>query len=177
MPDHDENNIPDEFGAGKTESWDDEDVPFRLPRADDEDDETPAYVPPARRPAPRVSPEEEEDDAPLPPKPRSRDPHDLPTMPIPREPGSPDPRQTLPGTGGLDPNPDGPAGCAPVTGLHAAARARPRAGGPAGAARAAPPYPGLFARLFHRTRQPDRDLLRWDDTGRAGTQRHARHAA
>ncbi|NDJ61877.1 MAG: hypothetical protein GYB67_12175 [Chloroflexi bacterium] len=36
----------------------------------------------------------------------ARDPQKIPTMPIPREPGTPDPKQTLPGSGGLDPNPD-----------------------------------------------------------------------
>ncbi len=34
--------------------------------------------------------------------------HDMPTMPVPREPGVPDPKKTLPGSGGLDPNPDFP---------------------------------------------------------------------
>src|SRR5262249_42969615 len=36
------------------------------------------------------------------------DKHDLPTMPMPAEPGASDPKKTLPGSGGLDPNPDFP---------------------------------------------------------------------
>ena len=111
MPDHNDKRTPDDHNAGGTGGWDD-DVPFHLPRAGDEDDDTIAYG----RPVPPVSPEEEDvplddDETPLEnrraaaPPPR-RDPHDLPTMPIPREPGAADPRQTLPGTGGLDPNPD-----------------------------------------------------------------------
>lgn len=40
---------------------------------------------------------------------RRNDPHLMVTMPIFREPNTPDPKITLPGTGGLDPNPDMPA--------------------------------------------------------------------
>jgi penicillin-binding protein 1C len=44
--------------------------------------------------------------------------HERPTMPVPREPGVPDPRKTLPGTGGLDPNPDFPRHSADYTIRH-----------------------------------------------------------
>ena len=37
---------------------------------------------------------------------RQRSASNMPTMPIPREPGVPDYNQTLPGSGGMDPNPD-----------------------------------------------------------------------
>ncbi|MBZ0299124.1 MAG: hypothetical protein K8J31_05255, partial [Anaerolineae bacterium] len=75
----------------------DEDVPFHLPllHEDDEDDDT-DDLPPMLKPQPR---KEEIWDP-------QRDRHNMPTMPIPREPGSPDPKQTLAGSGGMDPNPD-----------------------------------------------------------------------
>lgn len=63
----------------------DDDVPFHLPMADDArpvqpDDDT--DVPDVTAPTT------------IPPKP-SRSPHEMPTMPIPREPGKPDPKQTV----------------------------------------------------------------------------------
>ncbi len=118
MPDHDSKHTSDEFSGDRDAAWDDHDVPFRLPRTDDEDTDTPAYPLPGKQAARPASPTQEDaplddDETPLEippvvvrPRPSQRDPHDLPTMPIPREPGAPDPRQTLPGTGGLDPNPD-----------------------------------------------------------------------
>ena len=65
----------------------DDDIPFRLPPADE--GET----------VPKRSERGELWD-------RQRDLNNMPTMPIPREPGSVDPKQTLPGSGGMDPNPD-----------------------------------------------------------------------
>jgi penicillin-binding protein 1C len=76
----------------------DDDVPFHLPMIDE------------------VNGEDDTDDLPAPllkhqPRPedlwdKKRDAHHMPTMPIPREPGSADPKKTLQGSGGLDPNPD-----------------------------------------------------------------------
>ncbi|MCA9893220.1 MAG: transglycosylase domain-containing protein [Anaerolineae bacterium] len=60
----------------------DSDVPFHLPQAHD------------NQPHPQSE---------------RNDPHKMLTMPMFNEPGRTDPRQTLPGTGGLDPNPDMPA--------------------------------------------------------------------
>jgi hypothetical protein len=65
----------------------DDDIPFHLPM-DGEDDETP------------------DADVPLNTWDKKRDAHNMPTMPIPREPGTPDYKKTLAGSGGLDPNPD-----------------------------------------------------------------------
>jgi penicillin-binding protein 1C len=74
----------------ESESHDD-DVPFHLPINDD-------------------SPEDglpvEPDDTDLWDPAHPQDARNMPTMPIPREPGVPDPKVTLPGSGGLDPNPD-----------------------------------------------------------------------
>ncbi len=111
MPDNDDKRTPEEFNAGGAQPWDD-DVPFHLPRADDEDDDTIAYGQPAAPASPAAEDVPLDDDetpleSPLSAAPPRRRPHDLPTMPIPRAPGAAeDPRQTLPGTGGLDPNPD-----------------------------------------------------------------------
>jgi penicillin-binding protein 1C len=58
-----------------------EDIPFHLPKMNDSDADQPTFNP-------------------------RHDPHGMQTMPHFREPGVPDPRETLPGTGGLDPNPD-----------------------------------------------------------------------
>ena len=73
----------------------DDDVPFRLPKVEDivegkiiDDDETDD-----------MPPVQEADIA------AGRDRHEMPTMPIPREPGTRDPRQTLDGSGGMDPQP------------------------------------------------------------------------
>lgn len=66
----------------------DDDIPFKLPRLEDDS--------PEHEPTDRMSATERDDDR----------PYNLPTMPIPREPGVPDPKQTLVGSGGLDPNPD-----------------------------------------------------------------------
>ncbi len=86
--------MPDEYDQEYTEYDDsengsDDDVPFHLPPVEDNSDselesteqtEIPAWKP--------------------------HEAHNMPTMPIPREPGSPDPKKTLPGTEGMDPNPD-----------------------------------------------------------------------
>src|SRR5262245_53199131 len=92
--------MPDERDPGfvpelpESEVPDDEDIPFRLPLSSDLDDT-----------------DLEETEA----EPNSSDVWDsanpvdagnMPTMPIPLEPGTPDPRKTLPGSGGMDPNPD-----------------------------------------------------------------------
>lgn len=83
----------------------DDDVPFHLPKVeeleqDGEVDEVDEYD------------DDETDDMPaVAAKPaEGRDSHNMPTMPIPREPGVADPKQTLPGSGGMDPNPDFNAG-------------------------------------------------------------------
>ncbi|MEO1443235.1 MAG: hypothetical protein AAFV33_22730, partial [Chloroflexota bacterium] len=71
----------------------DDDVPFHLPKADDYDDyaapdedtgDMPAYTAPSQSIL---------DDAPR------RDAHNMPTMPIPREPGMPNPNKTVTSTG------------------------------------------------------------------------------
>jgi len=94
---------------------------YKLP--DDEDTDETEVVPPSRpvdaeyTPAERRRPVNPDDDVPfhLPkdgeeaapkPEPRKRDAQNMPTMPIPREPGSTDYKKTLPGSGGFDPNPD-----------------------------------------------------------------------
>lgn len=59
---------------------DDDDVPFKLPRLAQSSSQ--------------------------PTRDMRRDEHGMITMPVFKEPGVPDPRQTLPGSGGLDPNPD-----------------------------------------------------------------------
>ena len=70
---------------------DDHDIPFKLPLSEDapeqlvDDDKGATDVWDAANPV---------------------DARNMPTMPIPREPGVPDPKKTLPGSGGLDPNPD-----------------------------------------------------------------------
>lgn len=86
----------DEFPENSSGSLDD-DVPFRLPPDDalEDNDETPLEQ---NRPGMKPSQSDLWD--------RERDAHNMPTMPIPREPGTPDYKKTLPGTGGLDPNPD-----------------------------------------------------------------------
>ncbi len=69
------------------------DIPFHLPMVediDDGDDETDDM--PAVDPATIWE--------------QKRDLNNMPTMPIPREPGTPDHKKTLPGSGGMDPNPD-----------------------------------------------------------------------
>lgn len=76
------------------------------------DDDTDEYRPPARPIVPLS-----DDDVPfkLPladdsaPIDKRNDPHLMVTMPVFKEPGVPDPKQTLTGSGGLDPNPDMPA--------------------------------------------------------------------
>lgn len=77
----------------------DDDVPFHLPMVGeeaDDDDETDDM------PAVQVKPQPRTDEI----WDKQRDRHHMPTMPIPREPGTPDPKRTLAGTGGMDPNPD-----------------------------------------------------------------------
>ncbi len=70
-----------------------DDVPFKLPLAED-------YVPDEDETADWPAVDENDPAGPLPIDPRQ------PTRPIFREPGQPDPKATLPGSGGLDPNPD-----------------------------------------------------------------------
>lgn len=71
-----------------------DDVPFHLPMNDELD----AAAPP--------QPEIEPDTSSIWDQRNPADQRNMPTMPIPREPGVPDPKATLPGSGGLDPNPD-----------------------------------------------------------------------
>jgi penicillin-binding protein 1C len=75
----------------------DDDVPFHLPMVgeEEEDDDETGDIPLLSH-----IPTEEEKFGGVRPK------HEMPTMPIPREPGSTDPKKTLQGSGGLDPNPD-----------------------------------------------------------------------
>ncbi|MBL8117260.1 MAG: transglycosylase domain-containing protein [Anaerolineae bacterium] len=83
----DPREVPEEF----PERPEDDDIPFHLPWSDElEETQKDAGVS-----------EKKIWDASHP-----ADARNMPTMPIPREPGVPDPRQTLPGSGGLDPNPD-----------------------------------------------------------------------
>ncbi len=88
MPDEHDSRLPDEVPEERPE---DDDVPFHLPFSDEIDDT--------------------QHDAPVEDKPlwnadNPMDARNMPTMPIPREPGVPDPNKTLVGSGGLDPNPD-----------------------------------------------------------------------
>jgi membrane peptidoglycan carboxypeptidase len=87
--------MPERFPDDERSQEFDDDVPFHLPLADNarpeaDDDET--------------------DDMPVTQAGQvwkaERDLNNMPTMPIPREPGSPDPNKTLVGSGGMDPNPD-----------------------------------------------------------------------
>jgi hypothetical protein len=66
---------------------DDTDLPFRLPKVNSDEDTDDIDVVQPDAASPHGS-------------------HNMPTMPIFREPGVPDYKQTLPGSGGLDPNPD-----------------------------------------------------------------------
>lgn len=70
----------------------DEDVPFKIPKADSQPE--PTQIEQVVKPDAVWNPQ------------HPVDARNMPTMPIPREPGAPDPRKTLPGSGGLDPNPD-----------------------------------------------------------------------
>jgi penicillin-binding protein 1C len=82
------NTIPDDpEPSGDT----DNDVPFRLPMNDD-------------LPLDEAADDKEHTDVWDPAHPV--DARNMPTMPIPREPGVPDHKKTLAGSGGLDPNPD-----------------------------------------------------------------------
>jgi penicillin-binding protein 1C len=85
-PMRDDREFPDDL-----ERPSDDDVPFRLPFSDDLE---------ATQKEPTMS------DRPLWDAKNPADARNMPTMPIPREPGAPDPKATLPGSGGLDPNPD-----------------------------------------------------------------------
>jgi penicillin-binding protein 1C len=72
----------------------DDDIPFKLPRLEDEPEPNREQHATDRMDATGVT---------------ERDPnpaYKLPTMPIPREPGVPDPKLTLQGSGGLDPSPE-----------------------------------------------------------------------
>lgn len=90
MPDERDPQFDTEFDNEKP---DDDDVPFHLPMNDDEmPEEKPLDVKP--------------DKAHIWDAANPADARNMPTMPIPREPGVPDPKLTLPGSGGLDPNPD-----------------------------------------------------------------------
>jgi penicillin-binding protein 1C len=91
---HVEQGMPEEREDSERPLYDD-DVPFHLPMSENLPEEEPL-------------PDKDDDTEELwgggkPPQSVS---HNMPTMPIPREPGVPDPKQTLPGSGGLDPNPD-----------------------------------------------------------------------
>ncbi len=92
MPDErNPHNLPDdELDSTQRE----DDVPFHLPLSDDLDDAAPQQL--------DVEPSKSSvwDQR------NTADQRNMPTMPIPREPGVPDPKVTLPGSGGLDPNPD-----------------------------------------------------------------------
>lgn len=95
MPDEqDPHHVPEDSGYEETEPErkynPDEDIPFKLPRADEISEEEAAR----------------KSDAPVWDAYNQNDRQNMPTMPIPREPGVPDPKKTLPGSGGLDPNPD-----------------------------------------------------------------------
>ena len=117
----------------------DEDVPFHLPMAeeevDDPDQPQPLF---SHKPPPEPKPEELWDN--------ERDSHNMPTMPVPREPGSQDPKKTLAGSGGLDPNPDfqrppkpqRPGGQATMVGTHPAVPPPPQYSRPV---QAPPPPP------------------------------------
>lgn len=87
MPDErDPRFLPDETNP----DLDDDDLPFRLPRSD-ESEPTETDMPSSEHVWNAENPV---------------DARNMPTMPIPREPGVPDPKKTLPGSGGMDPNPD-----------------------------------------------------------------------
>ncbi len=73
----------------ESEHSDDDDVPFHLPLSEDAQDE-----------------ETERTDEDIWDSSHPADARNMPTMPIPFDPESPDPKMTLPGSGGLDPNPD-----------------------------------------------------------------------
>jgi len=88
MPDERDSRTPDEVPEERPE---DDDIPFHLPFSDDIDA--------TQHDAPA-------DDKPLWNRDNPMDARNMPTMPIPREPGVPDPNKTLAGSGGLDPNPD-----------------------------------------------------------------------
>lgn len=96
MPD--DHETPEEFTEHPSdeeydsEAYDDNDIPFRLPKVDElpEDDDPTDDI---------EIPQEAQPPA-----------HQMPTMPVFREPGVPDPKKTLAGSGGLDPNPDFEAG-------------------------------------------------------------------
>jgi penicillin-binding protein 1C len=96
MPDNqDPRDMPEDSGFAETEPEPrrrnlEDDVPFKLPRAEDLAEEE----------------EARKSDPPLWDASNHRDKQNMPTMPIPREPGVADPKKTLPGSGGLDPNPD-----------------------------------------------------------------------
>ncbi len=88
MPDERDSRTPDEVPE---ERPDDDDIPFHLPFSNEIEDTQ------------HDSPVE---DKPLWNAANPMDARNMPTMPIPREPGVPDPNKTLQGSGGLDPNPD-----------------------------------------------------------------------
>src|SRR4051812_13967364 len=87
MSDERDSRLPDEVPEERPE---DDDIPFHLPFSD-EVEATQHDLPPEKPLWNRDNPV---------------DARNMPTMPIPREPGVPDPNKTLSGSGGLDPNPD-----------------------------------------------------------------------
>ncbi|MEO8611987.1 MAG: transglycosylase domain-containing protein [Chloroflexota bacterium] len=89
MPEEfDSKTIPDEPGSSNN---DDNDIPFKLPMSEDMADDVAA---------------DDKDHTDVWDPAHPVDARNMPTMPIPREPGVPDPKKTLAGSGGLDPNPD-----------------------------------------------------------------------
>lgn len=96
MPEEERDEFPEDSNIENKAI--DDDVPFHLPpNTEVDDDETPLELG-LQKPSVKPSKTDLWD--------RERDAHNMPTMPIPREPGVPDYKKTLPGSGGFDPNPD-----------------------------------------------------------------------
>lgn len=93
MPDERDPQLDNTEFEPELERPDDDDIPFHLPMSED--------TPPDPKRL-EVKPNKSNLwDANNP-----ADARNMPTMPIPREPGQADPKKTLPGSGGMDPNPD-----------------------------------------------------------------------
>ena len=102
--DHSDPNYPDHDDNDYHDDDDDDDVPFRLPRA-----KADTGVQAAQQAEQGTSTSANTEQAEQPDTYDPNNPHVARTMPAFREPGADDPKLTLPGTGGLDPNPDMPA--------------------------------------------------------------------
>lgn len=98
MPDrYDEEFTEPEESEPKRPRRQDDDVPFHLPllNDDDEEDDETGDLPLVYHKPEAEKPAEKEPAA----KGKSRQPHNMPTMPVPREPGSPDYNKTVGGSG------------------------------------------------------------------------------